>query len=325
MAWTSPRTWVTGELVTAAIMNLHVRDNLSYLKASPAFDGAITVSGTVTATVATSINALQAVQSSTGAVQIGWSRAGGTASSWIAYLPSGSTDFRLFSGADRFTFTAAGAFTATAGIAGTTGAFSGDFAIATNKFTVASASGNTVVAGTLGVTGDVAVNTNKFTVAASSGNTLVAGTLSVTGDFAIATNKFTVTAASGNTVVAGTLGVSGAVVTISNVANTLTLTAGAGSTIATNANNALTLNSYGVTIESLNNSVVEIKNTQNSGGVKVTVSGSGSQWTWNTPVTTGAGSAALGSNSPATTNSAPFTWFRVIGPGGDTLYVPAWK
>lgn len=27
MAWTAPRTWTTGELVTAAIMNTHVRDN----------------------------------------------------------------------------------------------------------------------------------------------------------------------------------------------------------------------------------------------------------------------------------------------------------
>ena len=28
MAWTAPRTWVTGEVVTAALMNTHVRDNL---------------------------------------------------------------------------------------------------------------------------------------------------------------------------------------------------------------------------------------------------------------------------------------------------------
>lgn len=28
MAWTAPRTWTDGELVTAAIMNPHVRDNL---------------------------------------------------------------------------------------------------------------------------------------------------------------------------------------------------------------------------------------------------------------------------------------------------------
>ena len=32
MAWTAPRTWVVGELVTAAIMNTHIRDNQIYLK-----------------------------------------------------------------------------------------------------------------------------------------------------------------------------------------------------------------------------------------------------------------------------------------------------
>lgn len=31
MAWTTPRTWTTGETVTAAIMNTHVRDNLDFL------------------------------------------------------------------------------------------------------------------------------------------------------------------------------------------------------------------------------------------------------------------------------------------------------
>jgi hypothetical protein len=31
MAWTTPKTWSTGELVTAANMNLHVRDNLNAL------------------------------------------------------------------------------------------------------------------------------------------------------------------------------------------------------------------------------------------------------------------------------------------------------
>ena len=33
MAWTAPRTWVTGEVVTASIMNAHVRDNLKALAA----------------------------------------------------------------------------------------------------------------------------------------------------------------------------------------------------------------------------------------------------------------------------------------------------
>ena len=43
------------------------------------------------------------------------------------------------------------------------------------------ATGAATLGSTLGVTGDVAVNTNKFNVTASSGNTIVAGTLGVTG------------------------------------------------------------------------------------------------------------------------------------------------
>ncbi len=31
MAWTAPRTWTAGELVTAAIMNTHIRDNQGVL------------------------------------------------------------------------------------------------------------------------------------------------------------------------------------------------------------------------------------------------------------------------------------------------------
>jgi hypothetical protein len=34
--WTTPRTWATGELVTAAQLNQHLRDNLDWLK-SPAW------------------------------------------------------------------------------------------------------------------------------------------------------------------------------------------------------------------------------------------------------------------------------------------------
>lgn len=33
MAWVAPRTWVVGELVTAAFLNQHIRDNEIYLKA----------------------------------------------------------------------------------------------------------------------------------------------------------------------------------------------------------------------------------------------------------------------------------------------------
>ena len=37
MSWTTPRTWVAGEVVTAAIMNTHVRDNLSALRSPVTF------------------------------------------------------------------------------------------------------------------------------------------------------------------------------------------------------------------------------------------------------------------------------------------------
>lgn len=35
MAWTTPKTWQVDELVTATIMNTHIRDNLNALKAPP--------------------------------------------------------------------------------------------------------------------------------------------------------------------------------------------------------------------------------------------------------------------------------------------------
>lgn len=34
MAWTTPRTWVTGEAVSASTMNTHIRDNLLALRAA---------------------------------------------------------------------------------------------------------------------------------------------------------------------------------------------------------------------------------------------------------------------------------------------------
>jgi hypothetical protein len=49
MAWTAPRTWVTGELVTAALMNTHVKDNLTYLQSWAQSD--VTGSRAIDATV----------------------------------------------------------------------------------------------------------------------------------------------------------------------------------------------------------------------------------------------------------------------------------
>ena len=114
-------------------------------------------------------------------------------------------------------FYAAKAVTLGAGIQ-----MAGSLQLAGNKFTVSSATGNTVIAGTLSAAGDFAVNTNKFTVQSLTGNTAVAGTLAVTDDLTVGTNKVVIdaqtgdTSIAGNTTLAGKLSVTG-VSTFSNV------------------------------------------------------------------------------------------------------------
>jgi hypothetical protein len=53
MGWTAPRTWSVGEVVTKAIMDTHVRDNLRYLKG---LDGAVTIEDRLTLPVASGTN-----------------------------------------------------------------------------------------------------------------------------------------------------------------------------------------------------------------------------------------------------------------------------
>jgi hypothetical protein len=110
--------------------------------------------------------------------------------------------------------------------------FTGNFAVNTNKFTVAASTGNTVVAGTLAVTGastftgaigaqtvnvgtalvvagtssvaalttsgDVTVNTNKFLVNATSGDITVFGGAYIGGNFLINSDKVIMYASTGN-------------------------------------------------------------------------------------------------------------------------------
>lgn len=78
MAWTAPRTWVTGETVTAALLNTHVRDNL--LETAPA---KVTTAGdTVYATGANAIARLgigtrrYALRVNAGATAPAWSGPG---------------------------------------------------------------------------------------------------------------------------------------------------------------------------------------------------------------------------------------------------------
>ena len=49
MAWTQPRTWVAGELVTAAVLNTHVRDQLLALAGGTVALDAVTLDGQTTA------------------------------------------------------------------------------------------------------------------------------------------------------------------------------------------------------------------------------------------------------------------------------------
>ena len=198
-----------------------------------------------------------AISSTTGYVDIESVRFGGSVMG-----PTGDPDLVTL---------ASGALT----IAGTLST-TGTFAVAGNKFTVASDTGNTAVFGELGVTGaatlsssldvnsDFKVATNKFSVTASSGDTTVAGTLTsgdatvsgtlgVTGattitttlnvgsDFKVATDKFQVTATSGNTAVGGTLGVTGAATLTStlNVGSDFKVATDKFQVTATNGNTAV--------------------------------------------------------------------------------------
>jgi hypothetical protein len=62
----------------------------------------------------------------------------------------------------------------------------GSLQLAGNKFTVSSATGNTVIAGTLQLASDFSINSTQFTVNASNGNTVVNGTLDVKSNTTIA-------------------------------------------------------------------------------------------------------------------------------------------
>lgn len=57
MTWTTPRTWADEELVTANLMNTHIRDNLNALKAPPAEEYERT-SGSSYSTTATSFGTI---------------------------------------------------------------------------------------------------------------------------------------------------------------------------------------------------------------------------------------------------------------------------
>lgn len=153
----------------------------------------------------------------------------------------------------------------------------GDFSVATNKLTVAAATGNTAVAGTLGVTGATNLSSLATSGAATIGGALnVTGATTLTGNLAVPGN-LAVTGTStltGATAVTGTLGVTGvstlasAVVTgAATVGTTLGVTgnttlagdlAANGNTTLGNANtDTLILNSDNITVPNLTPVIVD--------------------------------------------------------------------
>ena len=122
------------------------------------------------------------------------------------------------------------------------GSATSDITINTNKFTVAGATGNTVIAGTATITGAL---TQTGAVAAAASITLGAGADligSATSDITINTNKFTVAGATGNTVIAGTLTQTGA------VAAAASITLGAGADLIGSATSDITINTNKFTV-----------------------------------------------------------------------------
>ena len=61
MAWTTPRTWVTGELVTAAQMNAHIKANEDALRAGGVAIGSQAIGDVIIATSTTQLGAVAAV------------------------------------------------------------------------------------------------------------------------------------------------------------------------------------------------------------------------------------------------------------------------
>ena len=80
MAWTAPRTWVTGETVTAALFNTHVRDNLLQTATAK-----VTTAGDIT--YATAATALARLGVGTNAQFL---RGGASAPEWSSTLGGGA-------------------------------------------------------------------------------------------------------------------------------------------------------------------------------------------------------------------------------------------
>jgi hypothetical protein len=117
-----------------------------------------------------------------------------------------------------------------------------DFSVATNKLTVAAATGNTLIAGTLGVTGATSLSS-----LATSGAATIGGALNVTGAITL----------TGNLTVPGNLAVTGTSNLTGNATLTGDLAANGNTTLGNAGTDTLTLNSDNITVPNLTPVVVD--------------------------------------------------------------------
>ena len=96
--WSSPRSWSVGELVTAALMNAHLRDNLEFLKTPPT-DSEILNEGadyTITSTSYVIMDLAKRLTITTAGGDVFWAFSGAVAnSSGITFLDVAVDTVRL--------------------------------------------------------------------------------------------------------------------------------------------------------------------------------------------------------------------------------------
>jgi len=147
----------------------------------------------------------------------------------------------------------------------------GNFTVATNKLTVASDTGNTVIAGTLGVTGAVTLSSTMSCLAATIvGNSTVTGTFGVTG----ATTITGATNITGATAITGALSVSTTSTLTGNVSCGGTLGVTGATTLGSTCNvvSNFTVNTNKFTVDPANGNTV-VAGTLNAAGAVVLAAG----------------------------------------------------
>lgn len=177
-----------------------------------------------------------------------------------------------------------------------------------------SVTGNTTVTGTLASTGNFAVNTNKFTVAASSGNTAVAGTLTSTGAI---NGPFGATRVVGSTQ-AITAAMSGRLFAVNNASDAATvLTLPAASTAGLRycfAADAVTGSNREVDVETPAGSDLIVGTTTAAGGTGIATTAGASHGIKNTHAT------AVRGNSVCLQSDGVNTWYMTSVSGTWAAY-----